>query len=374
MISEELFRGALAAAYDLHRHPDLQTYPARLAQILAQALRCDSALLVTLDIDRQEFQLAAWPAGHFAHVEQAQVLRLHAQDHPFVAQCAKSRSARAFRLSALAPRDRFEQSELYRSLYRFLGVEHQLLMLVASPDARWRGVVLNRRSHDFSDEEQLALESLWPHLMLARRNLQRRMRQREPGALDAAGEHSGVIVIANTGAVALCSEQVRIWLAEYFDAVLLMRGVTLPAEVWRWARQRIEREAQGMGLRAERRDPLVISRGERCLVFDINVDHGKDLHLLTVEEVVLNAPPIALEALGLTQREAEVLSWVAQGKTNREVGLILGSSARTVQKHLEHIFEKLGVESRTAAILRAWQSAQFGAIAASGLTRPSTPR
>jgi DNA-binding CsgD family transcriptional regulator len=68
------------------------------------------------------------------------------------------------------------------------------------------------------------------------------------------------------------------------------------------------------------------------------------------------------------------MSWVAQGKTNREVGLILGSSARTVQKHLEHIFQKLGVESRTAAILRAWQSARFGAIAASGATRPSNPR
>ncbi|MGZ5111585.1 MAG: response regulator transcription factor [Usitatibacter sp.] len=47
---------------------------------------------------------------------------------------------------------------------------------------------------------------------------------------------------------------------------------------------------------------------------------------------------------------------MAQGKTNREVGMILGSSARTVQKHLEHVFEKIGVESRTAAILKAWQA------------------
>ena len=49
------------------------------------------------------------------------------------------------------------------------------------------------------------------------------------------------------------------------------------------------------------------------------------------------------------QREAEVLYWVVQGKTNHDIGDILGSSPRTVNKHLEHVFEKLGVETRTAA-------------------------
>jgi DNA-binding CsgD family transcriptional regulator len=56
-----------------------------------------------------------------------------------------------------------------------------------------------------------------------------------------------------------------------------------------------------------------------------------------------------IEPLGLTDREVEVLTWVADGKTNAEIGLILGTSKRTVQKHLEHIFEKLGVETHTAA-------------------------
>ncbi len=51
----------------------------------------------------------------------------------------------------------------------------------------------------------------------------------------------------------------------------------------------------------------------------------------------------------LTPREAEVLFWVIKGKTNRDIGEILGTSPRTVNKHLEHVFEKLGVETRTAA-------------------------
>lgn len=55
----------------------------------------------------------------------------------------------------------------------------------------------------------------------------------------------------------------------------------------------------------------------------------------------------------LTAREREVLEWVAAGKTNRDIAAILGARPRTVEKHLERIYEKLGVETRTAAVRRA---------------------
>jgi DNA-binding CsgD family transcriptional regulator len=53
--------------------------------------------------------------------------------------------------------------------------------------------------------------------------------------------------------------------------------------------------------------------------------------------------------LMLTQREAEVVLWIARGKANRDIAEILSLSPRTVNKHLEQIFSKLGVENRTAA-------------------------
>jgi DNA-binding CsgD family transcriptional regulator len=56
-----------------------------------------------------------------------------------------------------------------------------------------------------------------------------------------------------------------------------------------------------------------------------------------------------LALLGLTQREAEVLAWIAKGKGNYEIGVILGARTRTICKHVEHIFRKLDVENRTAA-------------------------
>ena len=63
-----------------------------------------------------------------------------------------------------------------------------------------------------------------------------------------------------------------------------------------------------------------------------------------------------LTRLGLSAREAEILLWVAQGKSNFEAGLILQISAGTVKKHLEHIYEKMGVEGRNAASLRALET------------------
>jgi DNA-binding NarL/FixJ family response regulator len=60
-----------------------------------------------------------------------------------------------------------------------------------------------------------------------------------------------------------------------------------------------------------------------------------------------------VEQFSLTEREAETLLWVAQGKSNADIATILGNSEKTVKKTMGHIFEKLGLESRTAAALRA---------------------
>lgn len=64
----------------------------------------------------------------------------------------------------------------------------------------------------------------------------------------------------------------------------------------------------------------------------------------------------AIELLGLSRREAEVMNHVAEGKTSREVSTILRISERTVDKHLENIYGKLGARSRTEAVALALQA------------------
>ena len=64
-----------------------------------------------------------------------------------------------------------------------------------------------------------------------------------------------------------------------------------------------------------------------------------------------NAGPLG--SLGLSRRETEVLTWIAQGKTNYEIGVILSAATRTICKHVQRILFKLSVENRTAAAVVA---------------------
>jgi len=77
----------------------------------------------------------------------------------------------------------------------------------------------------------------------------------------------------------------------------------------------------------------------------------------------ITLPPWALDGVGLTRREAEVLCQVALGQTNTEIGRILGTSLRTVQKHLQHIYAKLGVRTRTAAAILSLRLALWERVA-----------
>ncbi|KRI01538.1 DNA-binding response regulator [Curvibacter sp. PAE-UM] len=87
---------------------------------------------------------------------------------------------------------------------------------------------------------------------------------------------------------------------------------------------------------------------------------GEVMVLLRRVALALDPAQRRLSVAALTPRETEVLSWLAKGKTNRDIADILGMSPRTVNKHLEHIFEKLGVETRTAAAAIASSLLQEG--------------
>ncbi|MBW8315132.1 MAG: helix-turn-helix transcriptional regulator, partial [Hydrogenophaga sp.] len=135
-----------------------------------------------------------------------------------------------------------------------------------------------------------------------------------------------------------------------------------PSEVVQWLRRHLG-EAQ-----AQREPPrLTLEQGPRRLTFRLHQRVGDQDGAEAIEApgeggdwlIVMQETSDAsvLEAMGhafgLTAREAEVLYWVAKGKINRDIGDILGSSPATVKKHLERIYAKLGVETRTAAAAMA---------------------
>lgn len=138
-----------------------------------------------------------------------------------------------------------------------------------------------------------------------------------------------------------------------------------PAELTAWLAATVEARRAGQD-----HPPLNVIQGAQRLIFSAADVNNQEQWMVVLREESDAAQVQALVALfKLTMREAEVLHWVIKGKTNRDIGDILGTSPRTVNKHLEHVFEKLGVETRTAAASLAMNklrgSAEAGAMAAS---------
>jgi DNA-binding CsgD family transcriptional regulator len=153
--------------------------------------------------------------------------------------------------------------------------------------------------------------------------------------------------------VLLANSQVERVLAKYFVGEPRKAGyVPNSLEDWITQQELLLTEETPFTARA----PLVLNRGTSRIV--VRLYSSAHQNLLLFEEKDSADCSTSVPELGLTQREAEVLAWVARGKTNFEIGTILGTSPLTVKKHLERIFQKLGVENRTAAA-----SCVFGAAA-----------
>jgi DNA-binding response OmpR family regulator len=167
-----------------------------------------------------------------------------------------------------------------------------------------------------------------------------RMAHGTQAALDAAGRF--LLASNSQGRVLWSTPKAKQLLSEIFSDV---DEVVLPGEVI---------------------DPLVHARADRNVdkvVMDalgrrVEVSMvsrvGPDEFLLRIAEVGTRGDEQVLrQSLSLTSRESEVLLWISRGKSNREIGEILTISPRTVNKHLEQIFVKLGVENRASAAARA---------------------
>lgn len=164
-------------------------------------------------------------------------------------------------------------------------------------------------------------------------------------ALDACGQATIAVSITD-GSLAWQTPLARELLEDFFG-----NAQRTPAPILSWVGHGRPSAALDPGGISGAVMPLNLSFGARRLVVLPAARTGQGEWLLTLREESDDRQAKALvAAFRLTQREAEVLHWVMLGKTSRDVADILGSSPRTVDKHLEHIFAKLGVETRTAAV------------------------
>ncbi|MEW6302299.1 MAG: LuxR C-terminal-related transcriptional regulator [Verrucomicrobiota bacterium] len=161
---------------------------------------------------------------------------------------------------------------------------------------------------------------------------------------DSTATGYGVILLDEVGHVKRMTDTAARWLATYFQHT---SGHTLPQPLRIWAKARQEALRSG-GYPAH--DVFRSVEGNNVLNVSV-ADSETDEMVLVLREEPHALSRDNLKQLGLTDREAEVLYWVAEGKNNPEIAVILDLSPRTVEKHLQNVFAKLGAENRMQALV-----------------------
>lgn len=160
----------------------------------------------------------------------------------------------------------------------------------------------------------------------------------------------GAIVVEIAGQVQFITQRAEELLSQYF---LHRIPYSLPESLQHWFQEQIARIAFNRNV-PSRCLPLHIQQAGKQLIVRLLPDPINQQYLLLLEEEELQSFSIStLESLGLTKREAEVLFWIAKDKSNAGIAKVIGCSEGTVRKHLEHLYGKLSVQTRTAAVMVA---------------------
>ncbi|MGH2886356.1 MAG: response regulator transcription factor [Solirubrobacteraceae bacterium] len=262
----------------------------------------------------------------------------HVGDHPVIAHYRRTRDGRPYAISDFLSARAFHQTGIYRHFYRHLGAEDQLSFVLPDPFLII-GVALNRARRGFSARDRQVCNLLRPHLVQAYRGVEAATlmkRMTSTFELAAAERGLGFIRVDDEGRPYETSITAQSILHRFFD---LLSTSLLPDEISQWlARDR------GRTSPAE----LVLYRpdGRRLIVHRAPAASG-DLLLLSEQP----KGPLDTRKLGLTAREAEVLALVREGLATKRIASTIGISPRTVDKHIQHALDKLGVRTRMQAIV-----------------------
>jgi DNA-binding NarL/FixJ family response regulator len=167
-----------------------------------------------------------------------------------------------------------------------------------------------------------------------------RLTQSARAALDVSGRY--LLAVNGTGKLMWATPQAQKLLSD----ALASEGdddVVLPAPIPQWLEQARKGKA------GSKATVMATLPGNELRLQYMGKLGSNEFLLRLAKDSGAEAPAEFSSELGLTTREGEVLSWLSKGKTNRDIAQILGLSPRTVDKHLEQIYSKLGVENRTAA-------------------------
>ena len=256
-------------------------------------------------------------------------------DNPLVEELVLNGNPGVMKLSDFGDQAGFRETAYYNEVMRPVGFDRQMgVMIPVGGDASFSCAV-NRKGADFSERERQMLALLAPHLKHAielerQRGSHDAEKRRLASAL--AMTWSGAVTFSADGHILHVTDLARHYLDKHFPAA--------------------GEECTKLLTARSGQSEISVSPGvnfpEATLRISASTDAAsKETTVLLTEKPRVG--PKMLESLGLTPRQAEVLYWITEGKTDEVIADLTGAARRTVQKHVENILTRLGAETRTAA-------------------------
>lgn len=347
------------ALRELYAHTDAPSLPHCVVRLLHRLIPANSAVYNSFDFRTGEMFVVHdhGPDGD----KYLPALQEHIQEHPLLTHFRAHWQDGAATLSDVTSQRQLRDTRIYSEFLHPLRIERQLGLMVADQKYGVTAVALQRDGPDFSMRDKDVLTFLQPHIIQAYKNASdlTTLKNRATGIENIANLcNVAAVWLLHDDRIEWMSSRAEIWLREYFPETTFgsksassPRRLRLPAQLTTWIQKQksAQRSNSGLGWRAEQ--IIFNSRGELNVRW---ISEAPNRGYLILSERAIRSPDELL-SLGLTMREAEVLHWTAEGKTNESISILLNISKRTVEKHVERIFAKLGVETRLEAVLRVTQ-------------------
>lgn len=274
------------------------------------------------------------------------VFTQHLRGHPIYRHWQESgRYHIATRWSDVASWPEIERTSLYTEFYRPLGVRHQMMVGLQTKPSHFIYLALNRNRTPFSNQDCALLTTLQPHIAVALQSLLKKHRLLSALTsyatfMDTFGQ--GIICLAPDGHIRWTNKRARADLQTHFGWP--SNATRLPTDLQK------QLSPRPTGASSPPRSFSISSKHGLLRAHTVTAKTDRYIFFQSGDRHTFNG----LKTFGLTNREAEVLGWIARGKSNDETAAILGVGPHTVKKHLERIYNVLGVANRTEAAAKAY--------------------
>jgi DNA-binding CsgD family transcriptional regulator len=297
-------------------------FPREVLQSLRRLVPSDEMYYNELDRVRQSVLWSGEVPGETEEPEAPTYWDIR-DEHPVCHHHEVTGDFRAVKLSDFLTRSELRRTRIYWEYFHPWCVEYMLSVGLDAPLTHTKVFLFNRAGgRDFSERDRAVLDFLRPHLANLYDAAQARRRAAQAVAVLEEAD-AGLVVLDGAGRIEHATPEALRILSLYFG----VNRAALPEVIAAWLREQEN---------APSPERLEIPGEDAALI--VHLVHGA----LLLEEQ-RSEPP-------LTDREREVLELVAAGKTNAEIAETIWIAPGTVRKHLENIYEKLGVHSRTAAV------------------------